>query len=106
MGYKLVAGGMVEDVTDAVWLDILTRASEQGFSAPHLRLESLYESTTLTPADARALEDALGPALKHVEDLVTAGDRLDRATVHRVRHVLRSGEVRLSRTPRWMAGDP
>jgi hypothetical protein len=33
------------------------------------------------------------------------GDRLDRDTVHRINHVLRSGDVSLVRTTRWKAGD-
>ena len=106
MGYKLVASnGAVENLTDNEWQDILALASEQGVSAPQLRLANRNDSTHIAGADAAGLYEALGRALPGVPQPKTEDGVLDRDTIHRVRHVLRSGRVRLSRTPRWMAGD-
>ena len=106
LGYKLVASnGAVENVTDNEWQDILALAIEQGVYVSQLRLANRNDSTKIVGADADALNEALGFALGDIPQPETDDETLDRDTVHRVRHVLRSGNVRLSRTPRWMAGD-
>jgi len=61
--------------------------------------------------EAEELEDALSNALRTtlkdapVVDPDPYGGQLDRVTVHRITHVLRSGDVSAARTPRWQAGD-
>ncbi len=98
---------MGENLTDAEWLDVLRLASEHGFSAPHLRLER-GEETNVADADAAELYARLGKALDagDVPYATAYGDKLDRDTANRVRHVLRSrGAKKLRRVPRWKAGD-
>lgn len=100
MGYKLVASnGAVESVTDSEWQEILGLASKHGFYRPHLRLEKRYDSTEIVEADAVALYEALGQAFVDIPSRETEDDVLDRNTVQRVRRLLRSRRVRLSRTP-------
>ncbi len=99
LGYKLVASnGAVENVTDNEWQDILALAIEQGVYVSQLRLANRNDSTDIVGADAEGLYEALGHALPDIPQLETEDDVLDRNTVHRVRHVLRSGRVRLFRT--------
>ena len=106
LGYKLVASnGAVENVTDNEWQDILALAIEQGVYVSQLRLADREDSTDIVGADADGLYEALGRALPGMPQPETEEGVLDRDAVQRVRHVLRSGRVRLSRTPRRMAED-
>jgi hypothetical protein len=101
LGYKLIASNSAATgVTDNEWEDILALASEQGVSVQQLRLDERNDRTDIAGADAYALYEALGYALPGIAHLETEDEVLDRNTVHRVRHVLRWGSVRLSRTPR------
>ena len=115
MGYLIKSGGGTSphstvNVTDAVWSEVIRHASDSGYSAPHLlMLELRSEPVHIDEDGARSLHSALSDALH--TSLVGApledqeGDRLDRDTVHRINHVLRSGDVSLVRTTRWKAGD-
>lgn len=115
MGYFIKSGdGSMTDttvsVTDEVWMDLTRHASDRGYSAPHLRqLEREDDVVHIDDDEAQALHEALSNALNSslkdapVED--PTGDQLDRETVLRINHVLRSGDVTLERTPPWHAGD-
>ena len=101
-------------VTDECWMELIKHASEGGYSAPpHLRMLELRKNVLVHIDDYEAedLQDALSNALRTtlkdapVVDPNSYGGQLDRVTVHRIRHVLRSGDVSLARTPRWRAGD-
>ncbi len=115
MGYFIKSGdgsapNTTVSVTDEVWMELTEHASEGGYSAPHLRmLEEGDGAVRIDPDEARALREALSVALYStlkdapLED--PEGDHLDRLTVYKVTHVLRSDEVTLSRSARWKAGD-
>ena len=115
MGYFIMSGdGSVQNstvsVTDEVWMELTEHASKGGYSAPHLRmLVEADGAVRIEEDEAQALFEALSNALhESLKDVPTedpGGDNLDRVTVHKVTHVLRSGEVTLSRSPRWKAGD-
>jgi hypothetical protein len=115
MGYLIKSGGGTSphstvSVTDAVWSEVISHASGAGYSAPHLlMLEVRREPVHIDDNEAKSLHSALSHALQTslvgtpLED--QEGDRLDRDTVHRINHVLLSGDVSLVRTRRWKAGD-
>jgi hypothetical protein len=115
VGYFIKSGdGSVRSstvsVTDEVWMELTEHASEAGYSAPHLRMLKVGDDpVAIDPDEAQALREALSDALyTTLKDAPTEdpdGDHLDRVTVHKVTHILRSGEVTLSRSPRWKAGD-
>ncbi len=100
-------------ITDECWMELSTHASEGGYSAPpYLRMLELRNVLVhIDDYEAEDLEDALSNALRTtlkdapVVDPDPYGGQLDRVTVHRITHVLRSGDVSLARTPRWQAGD-
>ena len=115
MGYFIKSGdgsapNTTVSVTDEVWMELTEHASKGGYSAPHLRmLEERDDPVRIEGDEAQKLFEALSNALhESLADVPTEdpdGDHLDRVTVHKVTHVLRSGEVTLSRSPRWKAGD-
>jgi hypothetical protein len=83
------------------WRACIYLASQQGFSAPHLRLEHGEEALDMQAADAKRLRSALGKALeaRDPERINTLDGELYYDTIQRVRHVLLSSEgVRLART--------
>ncbi len=102
VGY-LITGSVGEvsvNLADSEWRALIYVASKHNFSAPHLRLERGGESVGIGGTDAKALRSALGKALeaRDVEEIRTPDGELDYDAIQRVRHVLLSGEVRLSRT--------
>ena len=111
VGYWITAAEGEEGVhlTDPEWRALIYVASQQGFSAPHLRLERDDEAVELRveAADAEGLRSALGKALedRDVGEISTPDGELYYDTIQRVRHVLLSDGVRLARTPAWKAGD-
>jgi hypothetical protein len=118
MGYLIKSGDgstrhSTVRVTDEVWMELIKHASEGGYSAPpYLRMLELRNVLVhIDDDEAEDLEDALSTALRTtlkdapVVDPDPCSGQLDRVTVHRVTHVLRSGDVSLARTPRWQAGD-
>ena len=118
MGYLIKSGDgsarhSTVSVTDEVWMELSNHASEGGYWAPYLRMLELRNNVLVHIDDdeAEEFEDALLNALRTtlkdapVVDPDPYGGQLDRVTVHRITHVLRSGDVSLARTPRWQAGD-
>ncbi len=116
MGYLLKAGEDYGhdalDVTDGVWMDVIQKASEHGYSDPDLRLGRGDDEHIVSNATAAELADALNRALvaQTIEPEVGDGSTLDRDLARRIVHILqlanREGRsVLLSRTPRWKAGD-
>ena len=118
MGYLIKSGdGSAQhstvSVTDECWMELIKHASEGGYSTPPYlrRLELRNILVHIDDYEAEDLEDALSNALRTtlkdapVVDPDPYGGQLDRVTVHRITHVLRSGDVSLARTPRWQAGD-
>ena len=102
VGYLISAadGGASVNLTDPEWRALIYVASQHHFSAPHLRLERGGESVDLGGSDAEELRSALGKALeaRDIEEIKTPGGELAYDTIQRVRHVLLSEDVRLSRT--------
>jgi len=103
VGYQITAaeGEVGANLTDPEWRTLIYVASNHGFSAPHLRLEKSEEAAQLRvkAADAERLRDALGEALeaRDTEEVSTPDGELDYDTIQRVRHVLLSEGVRLTR---------
>ena len=95
------------NLTDPQWRALIYVASKHGFSAPHLRLEAEDETLEVDESDAEGLRSALGKALeaRGTEEIRTPGGELDYYTIQRVRHVLLSGGVRLSRPPAGEASE-
>ncbi len=88
------------NLSDPEWRAIVYLASQHGFSAPHLRLEEGEEALDVESADAEGLRRALGKALeaRDPQQISTPDGELYYDTIQRVRHVLRSEGVRLTRT--------
>ena len=109
VGYLISAaeGQRSANLTDPQWQALIYVASQQGFSAPHLRLEAEDETLEVDESDAEGLRSALGKALeaRGTEEIRTPGGALDYATIQRVRHVLLSEGVRLARSRAWKAGE-
>jgi hypothetical protein len=105
MGYQVVAGTAHEELSDEEWMDLISLASKHGFSAPRLGLLERSAQVELTEEEAAGLYAALERALsagEPAERIATEDDTLDRATVHRVRHVLQKPVLKmLRRTPAW-----
>ena len=87
-------------LTDSEWRALIYVASLHGFSAPHLRLEGEDETLEVDGSDAEGLRSALGKALeaRDIEQIRTPDGELAYDTIQRVRHVLLSDGVRLTRT--------
>jgi hypothetical protein len=102
MGYLISAaeGQRSVNLTDSQWRALVYVASDHGFSAPHLRLEGGEEALEMGAVDVEGLRRALGSALeaRNVEETMTPNGDLAYDTIQRVRHVLLSEGVRLSRT--------
>jgi hypothetical protein len=94
-----------ETVTDDVWAELVTAAAKSGAAFPQLSRLGRGEEMPLDEGTCTMLRAALGNALQGVlaktPVVVEDGESLDRDTVHRVRHVLRHDNVRLTRTPSW-----
>ena len=115
MGYFIKSGdgsapNTTVSLTDEEWIELTRHASEGGYSAPHLRMLKEGDDPVRIEEDEaqklfEALSNALHESLKDASTEDPDGDHLDRVTVHKVTHVLSSGEVTLSRSPRWKAGD-
>ena len=105
MGYQLVAGTAHEELSDEVWMDLISLASKHGFSAPRLGHLEWSEQVDLTEEEAAGLYAALERALtagEPAEHIAIEDAALDRVTVRRVSHVLLKPErKRLRRTPPW-----
>ena len=101
MGYLISAaeGQRSVNLTDSQWRALVYVASDHGFSAPHLRLEGEDETLEVDSSDAEGLRSALGKALeaRDPEEVRTPDGELDYDTIQRVRHVLLSEGVRLTR---------
>src|SRR5215211_1123272 len=102
VGYLITAadGEASVNLTDPEWRALIYVASQQDFSAPHLRVERDDESVDLGGSDAEELRSALGKALeaRNVEAIMTPDGELAYEAIQRVRHVLLAGDVRLART--------
>ncbi len=105
MSYQLVEGTAHEELSDEVWMDLISLASKHGFSAPRLGLLERSAQVELTEEEAAGLYAALERALlagEPAERIATEDDTLDRDTVHRVRHVLQKPVLKmLRRAPPW-----
>ncbi len=101
VGYLISAAEASVNLTDAEWRALIYVASQHHFSAPHLRLERDDEAVDIEAADAKELRGALGKALevREIEQIRTPDGELAYDTIQRVRHVLLSEGVRLTRTP-------
>ena len=90
-GYRLTAEEGA-NLTDPEWRALVYVASQQGFSAPHLRLEEDEEALDVEAADAKRLRSVLGKTLeaRDPERISTSDGELYYDTIQRVRHVLRS----------------
>ena len=103
MGYLISAaeGQTSVNLTDSQWRALIYVASQHGFSAPHLRLEGGDETLEVDGSDALGLRRALGEALeaRDIEQISTPDGELYYDTIQRVRHVLLSDGVGLTRTP-------
>jgi hypothetical protein len=101
MGYLISAaeGQRSVNLTDPEWRALVYAASDHGFSVPHLRLEEGEEAQEVEEADAERLRSALGKALevRDLERMRTPDGELAYDTIQRVRHVLLSEGVRLTR---------
>ena len=101
MGYLIsaVEGQTSVNLTYSQWRALIYVASQHGFSAPHLRLEGEDEILEVEGLDAEGLRSALGKALeaRDTEEIRTPEGELDYDTIQRVRHVLLSDGVRLTR---------
>jgi hypothetical protein len=102
MGYLISAaeGQRSVNLTDSQWRALIYVASDHGFSAPHLRLEGGEVALEVGADDVEGVRSALGRALeaRRIEEISTPDGELDYDTIQRVRHVLLSEGVRLSRT--------
>jgi hypothetical protein len=109
VGYLISAAeaGTSVTLTDSEWRALIYVASQHDFSAPHLRLERDDEVVDLRAADAKELRSALGKALeaRDIVRIMTPDGELAYDTIQRVRHVLLSDGVRLTRPPAWKAGE-
>ena len=109
VGYLISAaeGQTSVKLTDPQWRALIYVASKHGFSAPHLRLEEEDETLEVDGSDAERLRSALGKALeaRDAGEIRTPDGELDYNTVQRVRHVLLSEGVRLTRPRTWKAGE-
>jgi hypothetical protein len=109
VGYLISAAeaGTSVTLTDSEWRALIYLASQHDFSAPHLRLERDDEVVDLRAADAKKLRRALSKALeaRDIERIMTPDGELAYDTIQRVRHVLLSDGVRLTRPPAWKAGE-
>ena len=109
MGYLISAAETEKSVnlTDPEWRALIYVASQHNFSAPHLRLERDDEVVDVRAADAKELRSALGKALeaRDIVRIMTRDGELAYDTIQRVRHVLLSDGVRLTRPPAWKAGE-
>jgi hypothetical protein len=101
-----------ENMTDAVWIEILRRtdivrlATEHDVPFPELVLRRKEERDLPAPFSdllAHALNEVV--AAEEIPDHITDGDELDRDTAGRVLYILRARRVRLERTPPLMNGD-
>ena len=105
MEYQIVASTAHEDLSDEVWMDLISLASKHGFSAPRLGLLERSAQVDLTEGEAAGLYAALERALfagEPAEHIPPEADTLDRDTVSYVSHVLRQPERKiLRRTPPW-----
>ena len=105
MGYQIVAGTAHEDLSDEVWMDLISLASKHGFSAPRLGLLERRQQVDLSEEEATGLYAVLERALlagEPAKHIAPEDDALDRDTVHRVRHVLGQPVLKmLRRTPPW-----
>jgi hypothetical protein len=109
VGYQIVGAGeerpVGETVTDDVWAELVAAAAKSGAAFPQLSRLGRGEEMPLDEGTCTMLRAALGNALRGVlantPVVVEDGESLDRDTVHRVRHVLRHDNVRLTRTPSW-----
>ena len=103
MGYQVMAGAATENLTDEVWLDVISLASRYGYSAPRLSNLGSNEEVYLTNEEVLELHAALVRALSTggpAQDIATEEDTLDRDTVRRVDRVLRQQGLKiLRRTP-------
>jgi hypothetical protein len=103
VGYLISAaeGQTSVNLTDSEWQALIYVASQHGFSAPHLRLEGGDETLEVDGSDALGLRRALGEALeaRDIEQISTPDGELYYDTIQRVRHVLLSDGVGLTRTP-------
>ena len=102
VGYQVTGaeGEVGTHLTDPEWRALIYVASNHGFSAPHLRLEEGEEALGVEAA-TEGLRNALGKALvgRDPERIKTPDGELAYDTIQRVRHVLLSEGVRLTRTP-------
>jgi len=109
VGYLISAaeGQRSVNLTDPQWQALIYVASKHGFSAPHLRLEAEDETLEVDESDVEGLRVTLGKALeaRDIEEIRTPGGALEYDTIQRVRHVLLSEGVRLSRSSAWKAGE-
>ncbi len=99
-----MAGAATENLTDEVWLDVISMASRYGYSAPRLSNLGRDEEVNLRVDEAvglhAALQKALSAGTPAHHPLATAEDTLDRDTVRRVVHVLgQQGDKILRRAP-------
>src|SRR5215217_5609482 len=98
MGYKLVAGTAHEELSDEVWMDLISLASKHGFSAPRLGLLERSTQVELTEEESTGLYAALERALlagEPAERIAPEDDTLDRTMIHRVRHVLQQPVLKI-----------
>jgi hypothetical protein len=109
VGYLISAteGQTSVKLTDPQWRALIYVASQHGFSAPHLRLEAGDETLQMDGSDAEGLREGLGKALeaRDIDEIRTPDGELDYDTIQRVRHVLLSGGVRLTRPRTGEAGE-
>jgi hypothetical protein len=100
VGYLISAAeaGTSVTLTDSEWRALIYVASQQDFSAPHLRPERDDEVVDVRAADAKELRSALGKTLeaRDTEEIRTPDGELYYDTIQRVRHVLLSEGVRLT----------
>jgi hypothetical protein len=100
VGYLISApeGQRSVTLTDSEWRALIYVASQQDFSAPHLRLEGEDETLEVDGSDALGLRSALDKALeaRDKEEIRTPDGELYYDTIQRVRHVLLSEGVRLT----------
>jgi hypothetical protein len=113
MAYMLKAGDTGCKLSATVWGEIIDLTAEAGYPVEQLRGLPHHSEVDLPDGVVEDLDEALGQALEAGKPFPPSGDPagadyqvdLTRETIHRVRHVLRSGKVRLAWIPSWHIGE-
>ena len=113
MAWALEADEAAYKFSGEVWDDIISLTVEAGRSVAQLRGLPRGAEAFLPAGVVEDLDESLRLALESGKPFPPGGDPvgadeqlvLTRDTIHHIRHVLRSGDVRLSWVPSWHVGE-